>query len=241
MTIRTILLPTAAGAFWDDFAWPSKAPADTLPYSVDAGPWLADAGLTLLSVDVTASAGLMVGAAVRTGPDNNLVTVKIGGGVPGTVAQVRLLLRLSNGDTLDVLVALKIRGDALGSLILPPAPSADAGIGRAQYLAGGAVSAYRVLMPGFLSYVIHADPTTGSYVFVGISTRAASAGGLVEVCEAGLLVEPTWSWTVGQPLYVGATGILTQTPPTVGVLQQVAVAISATSILVQPFPPITLN
>jgi hypothetical protein len=45
-----------------------------------------------------------------------------------------------------------------------------------------------------------------------ITTGAASPGSPVDVLITGLMVEPSWSWTPG-PVYLGANGQLTQTPP----------------------------
>ncbi len=82
-------------------------------------------------------------------------------------------------------------------------------------------------------------PSQPAYEFAGVSTQAAAPGAPVLAAEAGLVVEPTWAWTPGQPVFAGTGGSLTQAPPASGVLHQVGVAASATALLVQPLYPIT--
>lgn len=113
--------------------------------------------------------------------------------------------------------------------------------GAATFTASAMVSGHRAVMFDDRGGVIMADPTVPTYQFAGISTQAAAAGALVSVVESGSIVEPSWAWAPGVAIYVAPAGMLSQTPPTLGILQQVAVASSATSILVQPYPPITLS
>lgn len=47
-----------------------------------------------------------------------------------------------------------------------------------------------------------------------LTLGAALAGDAVLVLALGDHVEPSWSWAAGAPLYLGAAGVLTQTPPT---------------------------
>jgi len=51
------------------------------------------------------------------------------------------------------------------------------------------------------------------------------------------MCEPTWNWTADLPLFVGTDGVLTQTYPATGWVQQVAVARSATEIFIDVQPP----
>jgi len=48
---------------------------------------------------------------------------------------------------------------------------------------------------------------------VGIALGAAGIGGTVTVQHLGRIVEPTWTWVVGTPIYFDSSGILTQTKP----------------------------
>ena len=72
---------------------------------------------------------------------------------------------------------------------------------------------------------------------VGISAEGASVAGRVfNIIVFGLIARSNWTWTRGDPIYVSiAAGVLTQTAPVApGVPQQVAVAITATMIHVNP-------
>lgn len=57
----------------------------------------------------------------------------------------------------------------------------------------------------------------------------------------GPLVEPSWGWTPGLPVFCGPDGVLTQIVPTSGLwLRQVGAAVSATEITVDLRPPVYL-
>lgn len=105
--------------------------------------------------------------------------------------------------------------------------------------AAAAIGGHRTLMVDPLG-VVHAEPGAAGFTFTGLSLQAAEEGTEVKVCTSGAVTEPSWSWTPGAALFVGPGGALTAIPPNTGVLQQVAVATSATAIIVQPFPAITL-
>lgn len=117
-----------------------------------------------------------------------------------------------------------------------PPPAAAVVSPYSPMTAGATVNAHRVLMFDAGGRVVHADTAISTYAFAGISTQSAVTGATLLVAEQDIVTEAAWSWTPGTPLFVGAEGTLTPTPPATGVVQQVAVAASATSILVQPFP-----
>ena len=136
MALRTVALPSRAGAAWDNLAWPAKASADELHYVLDCAAWLADADEVLNGLLLSWSPGLTV-TAPGSVVGQRAITLVIAGGMPGTVATVRFLISLVGGDTLEVLVALPIRAAAPGGLVgtSPPSSSphtADAGTGTAD-------------------------------------------------------------------------------------------------------------
>lgn len=104
MILRTVRLPVSAGAI-NTLDWAPKAPGDVLPYALDCADWLADAGLSLVSVAASASSSLTVSGLSIVGGQ---VHCTIGGGLSGSSSYVRFLLTLSVGDALDVLVRLSI-------------------------------------------------------------------------------------------------------------------------------------
>lgn len=74
----------------------------------------------------------------------------------------------------------------------------------------------------------------------GITTGAVASGGKARIQVFGPMEESGWNWTPGKPIFVGVGGALTQTPPTTGWLQQIAVADSSTVIFIDPQLPIDL-
>lgn len=77
---------------------------------------------------------------------------------------------------------------------------------------------------------------------VGISVLAADLGDPVTIVVSGTLSDVSWNWTPG-PIFLGADGALTQTPPTTPTLefsQVVAVAVLPTEISVAIQPPVIL-
>lgn len=92
-----------------------------------------------------------------------------------------------------------------------------------------------VAVPADQSSLIHMDAV------VGLSTSGVAAGAQVTVQRGGLLVEPSWSWVPGLPLFAVGLGGLSQSPPTSGSLRVLGVAQSPTSILVALREPYTLQ
>ena len=75
---------------------------------------------------------------------------------------------------------------------------------------------------------------------LGISTGAIAVGatGLIQI--NGSITDSTWTWTRNSVVYCGADGVLTHTPPTTGNLRRLAVAASATTLVMEFGETITL-
>ena len=88
--------------------------------------------------------------------------------------------------------------------------------------------------------VAHADGADidSAWRVVGVALNGANKGDPVTIVTAGEVEEPTWSWTEGAPVFLGANGSLTQTPPTSGYILVVGSAVGATRILVNVQQPI---
>lgn len=138
----------------------------------------------------------------------------------------------------DVLVLFRAP-NIIGTLPIGSLPSSGGGASL-RLITANNVFGHRALMFDQAGHVLHANPMLPRFAFAGVSTQAAVAGDSVAVSMSGVVVEPSWSWQPDEPLFVGLDGLLTQAPPTNGVAQQIAVAINDTSILVQPYSPITL-
>lgn len=131
----------------------------------------------------------------------------------------------------------------------PPGPPGPAGSGaagqvRLTALAAVALSGHRAVTPRPDGGLEYADNTTLAHLHapVWITLGAAVAGDEVEVLAYGTLAEPSWSWIPGTPLYLGASGVITQVPPAAPALflAQIGVATSPTTAFIDRQPSITL-
>ena len=97
-----------------------------------------------------------------------------------------------------------------------------------------AVGAYRAI--GYNG--LYTQPTVDSLSgYAGVTKVAVSSGNTANVVRAGLMTEGGWSWTPNAPVFIGADGVLTQTPPTFGnPVRRIAWAISATQLNLDPYP-----
>lgn len=83
----------------------------------------------------------------------------------------------------------------------------------------------------------HAEPDDANLV-AGITTASASIGETADVVVKGLIEEGSWSWTPDAPVFIGAAGVLTQSPSTTGLIRRIAWAVSPTVINVDIMPPV---
>ena len=108
--------------------------------------------------------------------------------------------------------------------------------------AGASLGGHRavVIDSGVAQY---ADSTTTGNAtrVVGLTKGAITSGTSGEVQTYGELVEPSFAWTPGEPIYLGTNGQLTQTVPTSGFILQVAIAITATKIFIKQREPILIS
>jgi hypothetical protein len=85
---------------------------------------------------------------------------------------------------------------------------------------------------GLMDYA-SADDLAGLWMPLGVTTGAWAAGVEATAQLAGIITEPSWNWVVGQPIWLGDSGLLTQTLPGDALFQrQVAEVLSPTSIFV---------
>ena len=123
----------------------------------------------------------------------------------------------------------------------PPGAGGDATILTRPTAA--AIGGHRVVIQeadGTVSYADHTDPAHADMA-LGLTIEAADAGAEIQILVGGETIEPSWTWDVTRPIYLGATGLLTQTPPTTGFLQQVAIPLAADRIYWQPQPAVILE
>jgi hypothetical protein len=82
-------------------------------------------------------------------------------------------------------------------------------------VAGAALSGHRIVRLNVSGEAIYASNATAADagMTVGLTTAAASLGANIVIQTYGEITEPTWNWTADLPIYLGADGALTQTPP----------------------------
>lgn len=108
--------------------------------------------------------------------------------------------------------------------------------------AGGAVENTRLSTGSLSALLVVRDTGDGQHIaaatptdalgIMGIArTSAGAAEQPVVIVEYGEITDGSWAWAQG-PVWMGALGMLTQTPPTAGSLVQAAEALSATRIMV---------
>lgn len=106
---------------------------------------------------------------------------------------------------------------------------------------GASLNGHRVVIPDASGNVVHPVVLTETDVVVGITLGAVNAGDVAEIQIAGTITEPSWNWTLGLPIFVGANGILTQSVPTSGIIQIVAYPILSNRILIDKQQPIIIG
>lgn len=124
----------------------------------------------------------------------------------------------------------------------PAGPAGPAGSGAATtpIPTGAAVSGKRIVMVGTSGGLVHAEPGGAQYNYAGMALETVASGVSITPQHSGVVENPGWTWTPGQPLYAGPGGVMNHAAPTAGVLHKLGYAISATRVLLMPEAPIQL-
>jgi hypothetical protein len=91
--------------------------------------------------------------------------------------------------------------------------------------------------------VRHADPAdiADAHRIIGVSLNAAVADDPVKVRRFGDVSDASLVFTAGVPVFVGASGMLTQAPPTApgsAFLLRIGAATAVSALHVNPSPPL---
>ena len=94
------------------------------------------------------------------------------------------------------------------------------------------ISALRcIVMRGGAGFVASSDDVTCANAIAGISTiAAASLGASFIVQGSGIIEDSSFNWQDNLPIFCGPDGRLTQTPPTSGFSQQVAIPLASNKL-----------
>ena len=124
----------------------------------------------------------------------------------------------------------------------PPGADGDAASRTITVTAGETLGGHRAVLLDSSSQARYTDSSSVADAgrVVGLTTGSASAAAAVTIQISGDMTEPSWSWTPGAILYLGANGQLTETAPSTGFIQAVAHAVTATKIILEIHQPIML-
>lgn len=121
-----------------------------------------------------------------------------------------------------------------------PGEPGPAGGSAFQRTAGEALSALRAVyeLDGQVRYLDYRDEDNID-LLLGLTLTAANLGEQTNIQRSGPIDDSGWSWTPG-PVWLGAAGALTQTPPADGFDVLIGAAVSATRITLNLQQPIEL-
>lgn len=114
------------------------------------------------------------------------------------------------------------------------------GVVIGDYVAGAVVGGQRIVTTDGAGKVVYADKDTPADAFrvLGMTIFSAIADDDVQVLTFGDHTDPSFTWTPGDPIYLGNTGLMTQTVPTTGFVMQVGFAVTSTKMFLQLKEPI---
>ena len=115
---------------------------------------------------------------------------------------------------------------------MPGLPGRDGASGAATIYrtAGEALGGHRVVAINELNQAVYAS-SDATRIPVGITTGAAVSGAEATIQVSGELTEPSWNWDVTKPVFLGLSGLLTQTPPTAGTLAVIGFPTASNKLL----------
>lgn len=118
--------------------------------------------------------------------------------------------------------------DAIGD-ITPSNDSVKKTFTAGEIINGG--KAVRIGSDGKI-YIFDINNPTFYGSYVGIAETAAVTNDLCVVVISGLGTFSGSSFVAGTPYYIAATGLLTSTPPSIGLVKKVAVGVDSDTVLI---------
>ncbi len=185
-TARTIRLPASTAGLRQSLAWPEKGAGEVLDFSLETARWLGDDEITGMPV-VAADAPLSVRAVCVL---DSIISVWIGGGIPGATHAIDLTFSTVGGRTRSDRIALPIED------------------GARAIVGSGAMSDSNLVLPP--SSVLGRDSRgSGPFQILTLGPGIAARNGLLQFDPAGMhgLVGPQGPQGIpGSQGLVGATG-----------------------------------
>lgn len=112
-----------------------------------------------------------------------------------------------------------------------------------QAVAGESIGGHRAVVISADGQAYYADRAQSNNMgrIGGITLNAAAPGDVLNVMQSGQVIEPSWSWTPFLPIFLDHAGGLTQVVPADGFLIVLGSALNATSMFVNPNPPLVIT
>ena len=112
-----------------------------------------------------------------------------------------------------------------------PGPSGE---GTLTKIAGMILGGHRVIVLDAVGQAIYADHTdiTHRDKVLGLTLGAALEDAEVSIKTYGEITEPSWTWTLNEPVYLGTLGQLTQVLPITGFLMRIGFPIASDKLFV---------
>lgn len=109
--------------------------------------------------------------------------------------------------------------------------------------ASGNIGGHRVVVSNGDGTVSYADATNLDHIgrVFGLTVTAANNGEMLDIKRNGPVDFNGWNWDTDLPVYLGTTGLLTQTVPTTGFSQIVGFAEMPTRLFLNFREPLQLN
>ncbi len=125
----------------------------------------------------------------------------------------------------------------------PQGPPGPAGGESMRRISDAALGAHRIVRATGAETVNYADNTAldqGDDVLGLTVTATGGAGAEIFVVNGAEVIEPSWSWTPLEPLYLGQDGLMTQDPPpdSAAFTLVVGFATSPTSVMIRIEHPV---
>ena len=131
------------------------------------------------------------------------------------------------------------KGDtgATGSTGAQGATGPSGSANQTTYTAQTALSGHKTVFLNSSGFVEYADCNTITHAgrVIGITLNGGTS---LTVQNAGTHTEPTWTWDVNLPIFLGTNGSLSQTPPSSGFVQYLGFPTDSTTMYIEIFPPI---
>ena len=117
------------------------------------------------------------------------------------------------------------------------------GGGTQQYPAGVALGGHRMVVLNDTGHAIYADKDMPAHAgkVLGMTTGAVALGDLTTIQTGGEITEPSWTWTLDTPVWLGSNGLLAQAMPTTGFSLIIGFPITATKLFINLREPLFLN